>query len=139
TALTMVVISNFAKHVTFVHKLSADQPVRVELVGIHMHVTHSGVRVRRIDEEIHSLLLRRAQNKSVMRGDNLVPIRQTTVGAVVEECAGTRPNVLALMSFAAGALTDEVPTMLAKIIAPWICVVAGRGFVENERSAIDVT
>jgi len=55
-----------------------------------------------------------------MSGDDLVSIRQTTVRAIVEERAGTRPDVLALMAFTARTLTDEVTTMLAKIIAPWI-------------------
>src|SRR5262249_48724993 len=120
SARSVDVIADFAEHVTFVHKLPADDSVGLELIGIHMHVTHPRVRIRGIDEEIHGLLFEGAQNKSVMRCDDLVPIRQTTVRAIVEECAGAGPNVLALMSFAARALTDEVPTMLAKIIAPWI-------------------
>jgi hypothetical protein len=76
--------------------------------------------IRGIDEEIDGLLLERAQNKSVMRGDDVVSIGQATIRAIVEESAGARPDILALMPFATGTLTDEIMAMLAKIIAPWV-------------------
>src|ERR1700751_1757875 len=116
----MIVIANLAERVAFVHELPTDDSVGVKLTGIHVHVTHARVRVRGIDEEIHRLLLERAQNKSVMSGDDLVSIGKTTVRAIIEERAGARPDVLALMPFAARALTDKVTTMLTKIVAPWI-------------------
>ena len=75
---------------------------------------------RRIDKEVHSLLLGRAENKAVVGSDYVVLVRQTAIRAIIEELAGAWPDVLALMTLAPRTLADKIVTVLTEIIAPWI-------------------
>jgi hypothetical protein len=78
------------------------------------------MRVRGIHEKIHGLLFGRAQDKSVMGGDNVVLIGQATICTIIEERTGAWPDILALMAFAARTLANEVAAMLAEIITPGV-------------------
>ena len=69
-----------------------------------------------------------------MRRHHVVLIGLAAVGAVVEQRAIARPDILALMAFAAGALADEEIAVLAEIIAPRIGVVGG--LVEHQRPPV---
>src|SRR5215831_9836489 len=73
-----------------------------------------------------------------MGGHHVVLVGLATIGAIVEQRAGTRADVLTLMAFAAGTLADEIVAMFAEIIAPWIRVVAGGAFIEDQRKAVHV-
>jgi hypothetical protein len=78
------------------------------------------MRVRGIHEEIHGLLFGRAQDKSVMGSDDVVLIGQATICTIIEELTGAWPDILALMTFTARTLANEVTAMLAEIIAPGV-------------------
>ena len=75
---------------------------------------------RGIEEEINGLLLGRAQDKSVMSGNDFVLVGLATIRALIEQRAGAWPDILTLMAFAARTLADEIAAMLAEIIAPWV-------------------
>ena len=102
------------------HQFAADNSIGIELIRIHVHVSHTHVSARRIDKEIHSLLLTCAQDKTVMRGDHLMLIGKAPIGAIIEQRAGAWPDVLTLMALATRALADEIVAMLTEIIAPGI-------------------
>jgi hypothetical protein len=78
------------------------------------------MRVRGIHEKIHGLLSGRAQDKSVMGGDNVVLVGQATICTIIEERTGAWADILALMTFPTRALANEIAAMLAEIIAPGV-------------------
>ena len=82
--LAIIVVADFAQQIALMHQLAADNSIGIKLAWIHMHVTHTHMGARCINEEIHSFLLACAQNKSVMSSHNVMLIRQATVRAVVE-------------------------------------------------------
>jgi hypothetical protein len=94
------------------------------------------MRARRIDKNIHSLLLARAQDKSVVRSYHIMLVGLAAISAGVEQFADAGPDVLALMAFAARTLANEKAAMLAEVITPGIRVVARRALVEDQRPAV---
>src|SRR6185437_14278211 len=83
-------------------------------------------------------LLARAQDDAVVHGDDRLLIGLAAVGAVIELLAEARADVLALMAFAAGALSDREMAVFAEVIAPGIAIIAAAGLVEDERAAVDL-
>src|SRR5262249_7870254 len=135
-ALRAIVVADLSDDFTLVHKPAADDAVGVKLVWVHVHVAHTHMHRRRIDEQVDRFLLACAQNEAVMGCDHLVLIRLAAVGAVIEQRAGTGPDVLTLVAFASRTLADIVPAMFAEIVAPGIRVVDGRRLVEDQRPAV---
>ncbi len=63
-------------------------------------------------------------------------VRKAPVCALAEQRAGAWPDVLTLVTFTTGALSDEKAAVLAKIITPWIRIVARRRLVEDKGPSV---
>src|SRR5262249_34852807 len=60
------------------------------------------------------------------------------IGTLILKNAVARPDVLALVSITAGALSDQEIAQLTEIVAPRIGEVDGGGLVEHKRDVIDL-